>query len=101
MSTFDVRHPHGDLLVHLQDESFNPKLRDLLDTLVPSLPHGEITQSRIERLRERSVNHPKLHIPHHDFGPICLEVLQPSCPVDDQTWEVVMKITGALVAEQK
>lgn len=100
MSTFDVRHPGGDVLVHLQDESFNPRLRNLLDEIVPSLPHGEITQTRIERLRERSLEYPKVHLPFHDFGPICLEVLQPS-PLQREAFGVLLALTAGIVAQRK
>lgn len=101
MSTFDVRHPRGDLLVHLLDESFNPKLRQILDEVVPTLPHGEITQGRIDYLRKNSHDYPKLHLPDHEFGPICLEVLQPSTPVSRDTWAVLTRLTDALIAHHK
>lgn len=101
MSTFDVRHPRGDLLVHLQNESFTPRLRKLLDEVVPSLPHGEISQGRIDRLRQYSLDYPKIHLPFHEFGPICLEVLQPSTPSQGDTWSVLAKLTDALIQKQK
>lgn len=100
MSTFDVRHSTGDLLVHLHDESFNERLRDILDDVVPSLPHGEITQNRVDRLRQRSVDYPKVHLSDHEFGPICLEVLQPSSPITKDTWSVIARLTHALTTGQ-
>ena len=98
MSTFDVRHPTGDLLVHLHDESFNPKLREFLDEVVPRLPHPEICESRVKHLRRHSANYPKLHMPHHDFGPICLEVLQPTRHMTPQGWKVLVQLAGALIS---
>jgi hypothetical protein len=101
MSTFDVRHPRGDLLVHLHNESFNPRLRQLLDEAVPGLPHGEISQGRIESLRQRSIDYPRIHLAGHDFGPICLEVIQPSRPITPDTWSVLIRVTDALIAHHK
>lgn len=101
MSTFDVRHTKGDLLVHLHDESFNERLRDLLDEVVPALPHGEITQNRIDHLRQNSPDYPKVHLPDHEFGPICLEVLQPSTPIGKDTWAVLARLTAALISKHK
>jgi hypothetical protein len=99
MSTFDVRHPTGDLLVHLHDVSFNPKLRQLLDEVVPRLPHDEISESRVTHLRRHSADFPNIHMPHHEFGPICLEVLQPTQHLSQDTWNVLLELAGALVAE--
>lgn len=96
-----MRHPRGDLLVHLHDETFNPRLRQLLDEVVPGLPHGEISQGRIEHLRRRSVDYPRVHLPDHDFGPICLEVLQPSSPINLDTWDMLIKLTDALITHRK
>jgi hypothetical protein len=101
MSTFDVRHPRGDLLVHLLDESFTPRLRQILDEVVPTLPHGEISQGRIDYLRKNSLDYPKLHLPDHEFGPICLEVLQPSKPLSGDTWKVLTRLADALITQGK
>ena len=101
MSTLDVRHPTGDLLVHLHDESFNPKLRELLDEVVPRLPHDQISESRVTHLRRHSAEYPKIHLPHHDFGPICLEVLQPARYMSQETWEVLLQLAGALAAQRR
>ena len=96
MSTFDVRHGQGDILVHLNDERFSPDLRRILDETVPWYPHGEISQVRINHLRTHSARYPKLHLPDHTFGPICLEVLQPSAWLSQEAWNVVVDLTGAL-----
>jgi len=96
MSTFDIRHPHGDLLVHLHDESFNTQLRDLLKLAVPSLPQGEITPQRTSRLREISIDHPNFHLLGHAFGPICLEVIQSEDQLATDTVHVIEKVTEAL-----
>ncbi len=100
MSTFDVRHAQGDILVHLSDESFGPELRQLLDEIVPRYPHGEISQGRINYLRSHSATYPKLHIPHHSFGPICVEVLQPSTSMSPEAWGVILNLAGALSTAQ-
>ena len=96
MSTFDVRHAQGDILVHLSDERFSSELRQLLDETVPRYPHGEISEGRIKHLRSHSATYPKVHIPDHSFGPICLEVLQPSASMSSDAWQVVVDLTGAL-----
>jgi len=97
MSTFDVRHGEGDILVHLSDESFGPELMQILSETVPSYPHGEITQQRIDHLRNHSAPYPKLHIPNHQFGPICVEVLQPTDAMSQEAWRVMVDLTGALL----
>lgn len=96
MSTFDVRHAQGDILVHLSDESFSDDLRQILDETVPRYPHGKISQVRIDHLRSHSANYPRLHIPDHSFGPICVEVLQPAASMSPEAWNVVVELTGAL-----
>ena len=96
MSTFDVRHAEGDILVHLSDESFGQKLRQILGETVPRYPHGEISQQRIDHLRNHSAPYPKLHIPDHPFGPICVEVLQPADAMSQEAWRVMVDLTGAL-----
>lgn len=101
MSTFDVRHRQGDILVHLNDERFNPELRRILDDTVPRYPHGEISQMRINYLRNHSARYPKLHLPDHTFGPICLEVLQPSASMSQEAWNVMVDLTGALTSRDK
>lgn len=98
MSTFDVRHPQGDILVHLHDESFSPELRQLLDDTVPRFPHGEISQGRVEYLRSHSASYPRVHLPEHHFGPICVEVLQPSAAMSPEAWKVMLDLTGALAS---
>lgn len=96
MSTFDVRHAQGDILVHLFNERFSPELRQILDATVPHYPHGEISQSRINHQRSHSATYPKVDFPNHSFGPICVEVLQPAPALSEETWRVVAEITGAL-----
>lgn len=97
MSTFDVRHAEGDILVHLADESFGPDLRQVLDEAVPSYPHGEISQNRINYLRSHSATYPKLHITDHSFGPLCVEVLQPTDAMSLRAWRVMEDLAGALL----
>jgi hypothetical protein len=96
MSTFDVRHAEGDILVHLSDESFGSELKQILDETVPRYPHGEISQNRINHLRNHSATYPKLHIPEHSFGPICVEVLQPANTLSPEAWRVMLDLAGAL-----
>lgn len=96
MSTFDVRHAQGDILVHLSNERFSPELRQILDATVPHYPHGEISQTRINHLRNHSAIYPKVDFPNHSFGPICVEVLQPAASLSEETWSVVAELTGAL-----
>ncbi len=96
MSTFDVRHAQGDILVHLYNEGFSSELRQILDATVPRYPHGEISQSRVEHLRSHSATYPKVDFPNHSFGPLCVEVLQPATSLSEETWNVVAELTGAL-----
>ena len=96
MSTFDVRHTQGDILVHLHDESFSSDLRHLLDETLPRHTHGQISQRRVNFLRNHSAPYPKIHLPEHNFGPLCVEVLQPSAPISAETLQVMTKLTRAL-----
>ena len=96
MNTYDVRHRTGDLLVHLEDESFSSQLRTVLDEVVPGLPHGEISSDRVRFLREHSTNIPRVFLTDCDFGRIWLELLQPAMYLDKDTLRLLVDLTGAL-----
>ena len=96
MHTFDLRLATGDILVHLSDERFSPEMRKILDTVVPNVPHGEATEGRVAFLRNHSAGFPKLHFPEHPLGPLCLEVPQPTSPLQHETFDLLANVTGAL-----
>lgn len=96
MHTFDVRLTTGDILVHLADERFGPEVRKILDLVVPNHPHGEATEDRVAFLRNHSAAFPKLHFPEHPLGPLCVEVTQPTMPLNKETFDLLANVTGAL-----